>query len=274
MSGLLEGTSGAHTVEVISVTSSVASPPTFSVRLATPSSGLATSASGCMCHFDHSRFDCACCLPGGCQCGLGLHSKCFLCEPAQTVPPPLEGVPYTYWYKNPPVGVGGFYGDPDHTILNDGGIPSDATEANSIRVAWADASSWVDPEPMLDLGNFRWVRAVRVSYVVSTQLESFAPLNVSVRGGATSTSLPLFSSFSAFSIPLGGAGAHTVELETWGWSERVRYIQLSEVRPSQMGDAILTEVGVRAFERTGSRQCKSSLQAVRVNDSLPLSLCN
>eukprot|EP00965_Chrysotila_dentata_P006865 224293-Pleurochrysis_carterae.AAC.5 len=37
------------------------------------------NASGCACHFNASRTDCACCLPGGCQCGVAHAFRCVEC---------------------------------------------------------------------------------------------------------------------------------------------------------------------------------------------------
>lgn len=36
-------------------------------------------ASGCMCYFDHSRIDCACCDRGACQCPYDHADKCVQC---------------------------------------------------------------------------------------------------------------------------------------------------------------------------------------------------
>merc|ERR1712032_1526530 len=39
--------------------------------------------SGCPCYFDVGRRDCACCAPGGCQCGIQQPFSCVMCGMAQ-----------------------------------------------------------------------------------------------------------------------------------------------------------------------------------------------
>ena len=106
----LSSSSGIHTIEVIAVSLGGAPPPTLTLRTSNQPAvgGLTVSPSGCACHFDPRRLDCACCSPGACQCAFGLHSKCVRCEPSQPVQPPVESVAYTYTYPNgSPRGWGG-----------------------------------------------------------------------------------------------------------------------------------------------------------------------
>merc|ERR1711860_55640 len=37
------------------------------------------ATTGCQCYFDKSRNDCACCQPGGCQCGSKFKNQCVRC---------------------------------------------------------------------------------------------------------------------------------------------------------------------------------------------------
>lgn len=37
------------------------------------------TTTGCVCYFNVSRTDCACCHPGGCQCGPSDHHQCVKC---------------------------------------------------------------------------------------------------------------------------------------------------------------------------------------------------
>lgn len=51
------------------------------------------------------------------------------------------------------------------SILNDGDRPSAITTSNSIE--WTSAGYSHDYEPLIDLGAFRWVRSIRISYIVA-----------------------------------------------------------------------------------------------------------
>ena len=168
---LLSSASGVHTIEVISISLPLAPPPTMTFRqTAAPSgaSSLTLSLTGCACFFDPTRFDCACCDAGACQCA-SESSKCVVCEPSQARLPPVESATYSYTYpKGAPPGWGGpdlWYDDPQLSILNDGDVPSVISTSNSIE--WTSASYEHDYEPLLDLGEFRWVRSVSVSYIVA-----------------------------------------------------------------------------------------------------------
>ena len=42
--------------------------------------GYTKMTQGCQCYFDESRYDCACCNPGGCQCAADHPHQCVKCE--------------------------------------------------------------------------------------------------------------------------------------------------------------------------------------------------
>ena len=167
---LLSSDSGGHTIELISISLPSAAPPTITLRqTAAPlASSLTLSLTGCACFFDPTRLDCACCDAGACQCA-SESSKCVVCEPSQTPLPPVESATYSYTYPTgAPAGWGGpdaWYDDPNLSILNDGDVPSSISTSNSIE--WTPAGYAHDYEPLLDLGESRWVRSVSVSYIVA-----------------------------------------------------------------------------------------------------------
>jgi len=37
------------------------------------------STEGCQCYYDPSRYDCPCCISGGCQCAEKTSKKCVQC---------------------------------------------------------------------------------------------------------------------------------------------------------------------------------------------------
>jgi hypothetical protein len=144
----------------------------------------------------------------------------------------LDQVPYTYTYPNgePSGCCGGFYDDPRHSILNDGDIPWWPSQSNSIEWSSSATSAALDHDPLLDLGDLRWVWYVRVSYLVETSWGKYAPWSMTVRGGQSASSL---IDVAAVSLPGFGpdteAGAHTITIDTRSWATRVRYIELSDV---------------------------------------------
>ena len=87
--------------------------------------------------------------------------------------------------------------------------------------------AFVDSDPGLWQ---RWVRNVRVSYVVASSWFKFAPLSITVRGGTDPLNLDLIATLNWGFVT--SDGGHTATIPTSAWTNRVRYIELSDVTPS------------------------------------------
>ena len=165
---------------------------------------------------------------------------------------PLEAVQFTYVYEKHP-SRGSYYIDPDLTVLNDGDVPSKITRTNFVD--WSGEGSWGDHDPLLDLGEVRFVRKVRVSYIVVHAYSKTAPRHITLRAGLTPNDLkngynqPCGYDFIAENDPVRNAdGGHTIEIPTLCWDKPVRYIELSHLVVDR--GAAISEIAVEALPRS------------------------
>lgn len=151
---------------------------------------------------------------------------------------------YTYPYGAPPGCCGGYYDDPDLSMLNDKAMPAAPSTAQGIE--WGSSS---DFDPVLDLGGDYCVARVVLHYIVYTQWGKYAPRQLTLKATSdlrlvnrTDGWMPAISA-TDFDGVGATEGSFSKSVDTSAWQLPVRYIMLDALAPSN-GGAVASELEV------------------------------